>query len=96
MIINTKLVKMTRGQKKKEGENPDIEVEDEDCIKDFDDVFRYIGGWGLYQVKQLLQMSSQNCFYNQILLTLAFFPSCIFLGYVQLSPVLTLFTPPHW
>jgi len=49
-------------------------------INDFDDVFEYIGGWGPFQY----------------LLTLAFFPFNIFLGYVYLSPILTLFPPPHW
>jgi hypothetical protein len=49
-------------------------------IKDFDEVLEYIGGWGPFQY----------------LLTLIFFPFNIFLGYVLLSPILTLFTPPHW
>jgi len=54
--------------------------EDEIVIKDFDDVFDFIGGWGPFQY----------------LITLAFFPFNIFLGYVYLSPILTLYTPPHW
>ena len=49
-------------------------------IKDFDEVLEYIGGWGPFQY----------------LLTIIFFPFNIFLGYVLLSPILTLFTPPHW
>lgn len=49
-------------------------------IKDFDEILEYIGGWGPFQY----------------LLTLIFFPFNIFLGYVLLSPILTLFTPPHW
>jgi len=49
-------------------------------IKDFDDILSYIGGWGPFQYT----------------LTLIFFPFNIFLGYVYLSPILTLFTPPHW
>ena len=49
-------------------------------IKDFDEVLDYIGGWGPFQY----------------LITLIFFPFNIFLGYVLLSPILTLFTPPHW
>ena len=30
------------------------------------------------------------------LLVIIFFPFNIFLGYVYLSPILTVFTPPHW
>ena len=50
------------------------------AIKDFDDILSYVGGWGPFQY----------------ILTLIFFPFNIFLGYVNLSPILTLFTPPHW
>ena len=35
-------------------------------------------------------------FSYKYLITLAFFPFNIFLGYVYLSPILTLYTPPHW
>jgi len=49
-------------------------------LEDFDDILMQVGGWGLFQY----------------LLTIAFFPFNIFLGYVYLSPILTLFTPPHW
>ena len=49
-------------------------------LKDFDDILKHIGGWGPFQY----------------VLTLIFFPFNIFLGYVSLSPILTLFTPPHW
>ena len=49
-------------------------------IKDFDEVLEYIGGWGPFQY----------------LVALIFFPFNIFLGYVHLSPILILFTPPHW
>ena len=35
-------------------------------------------------------------FSHKYLITLAFFPFNIFLGYVYLSPILTLYTPPHW
>ena len=49
-------------------------------IKDFDDILKHVGGWGPFQY----------------LLVIIFFPFNIFLGYVYLSPILTLFTPPHW
>jgi len=49
-------------------------------IRDFDEVLDYIGGWGPFQY----------------MITLIFFPVNIFLGYVLLSPILTLFAPPHW
>jgi len=49
-------------------------------IKEFDDIFFYIGGWGRFQ----------------ILLTLIFMPFNVFLGYTYLSPILTSYTPPHW
>ena len=32
----------------------------------------------------------------QYVITLGFFPFNFFLGYVYLSPILTLFPPPHW
>jgi len=51
-----------------------------ELIKDFDDIFKFIGGWGPFQY----------------LITLGFFPFNFFLGYVYLSPILTLFPPPHW
>jgi len=53
---------------------------EEEVIKDFDDIFKYIGGWGPFQY----------------LITLGFFPFNFFLGYVYLSPILTMFPPPHW
>lgn len=49
-------------------------------IKDFDDILKHVGGWGPFQY----------------LLVISFFPFNIFLGYIYLSPILTLFTPPHW
>ena len=49
-------------------------------LEDFSDVLNLVGGWGPFQY----------------LLMFAFFPFNIFLGYVSHSPVLTLFTPPHW
>jgi len=49
-------------------------------IKDFDDVLKHIGGWGPFQ----------------LMITGALFPFNLFLGYVYLSPILTLFAPPHW
>ena len=49
-------------------------------MKDFDDILKHVGGWGRFQY----------------LLVIIFFPFNIFLGYVYLSPILTLFTPPHW
>jgi len=52
----------------------------EENIKDFDDILRCVGGWGPFQY----------------LLTVIFFPFNMFLGYVYLSPILVLFTPPHW
>ena len=33
---------------------------------------------------------------TQYLITLGFFPFNFFLGYVYLSPILTMFPPPHW
>ena len=48
-------------------------------IKDFDDILSHVGGWGPFQ------------YYS----TLVFFLFNIFLGYVYLSPILTLYTPPH-
>ena len=56
------------------------EDESEGKMKDFDDVLQHVGGWGPFQY----------------LLVLIFFPFNIFLGYVYLSPILTVFTPPHW
>jgi len=53
---------------------------EEEVIRDFDDIFKYIGGWGPFQY----------------LITLGFFPFNFFLGYVYLSPILTMFPPPHW
>ena len=40
--------------------------------------------------------SSFDCYDCQYLITLGFFPFNFFLGYVYLSPILTLFPPPHW
>ena len=33
---------------------------------------------------------------EQLMITGALFPFNLFLGYVYLSPILTLFAPPHW
>ena len=49
-------------------------------INDFDDILEHVGGWGRFQY----------------ITTLVFFLFNIFLGYVYLSPILTLYTPPHW
>ena len=49
-------------------------------IEDFDDILHYVGGWGPFQYT----------------ITLVNFLFNIFLGYVYLSPILTLYTPPHW
>ena len=49
------------------------------AMKDFDDILKHVGGWGPFQY----------------LLVVIFFPFNIFLGYVYLSPILTLFTPPQ-
>ena len=49
-------------------------------IEDFDDILEYVGGWGPFQ------------YYS----TLVFFLFNIFLGYVYLSPIITLYTPPHF
>jgi len=57
-----------------------METKKGEIIKDFDDIFKFIGGWGPFQY----------------LITLGFFPFNFFLGYVYLSPILTLFPPPHW
>ena len=48
-------------------------------INDFDDILEHVGGWGRFQY----------------LTTLVFFLFNIFLGYVHLSPIITLYTPPH-
>lgn len=49
-------------------------------IKDFDDILNYVGGWGPFQY----------------FITAVFFLFNIFLGYVYLSPIITLYTPPHF
>ena len=49
-------------------------------IEDFDDVLQYVGGWGRFQYK----VTMVNLLFN------------MFLGYVYYSPILTVFTPPHW
>ena len=48
-------------------------------IEDFDDILEHVGGWGRFQY----------------FTTLVFFLFNIFLGYVHLSPIITLYTPPH-
>ena len=50
------------------------------AIDDFDDILQYVGGWGKFQY----------------IITLVNFLFSVFLGYVYLSPILTVFTPPHW
>ena len=49
-------------------------------LEDFDDILTHVGGWGNFQYR----------------ITLVFFLFNIFLGYVFLSPIITLYTPPHW
>ena len=49
-------------------------------VKDFDDILEHVGGWGRFQH----------------LLALIFCPFVMFYGYINLSPILLLFTPPHW
>ena len=49
-------------------------------IEDFDDILMYVGGWGRFQY----------------MITIVNFLFNIFLGYVYLSPILTVYTPPHW
>ena len=34
--------------------------EEEEVIKDFDDIFKYIGGWGPFQVRNLYAKTSQE------------------------------------
>ena len=51
-----------------------------EAIEDFDDILDYVGGWGPFQ----------------FCATLIFFLFTIFLGYVYLSPIITLYTPPHF
>ena len=48
-------------------------------IEDFDDILEHVGGWGRFQY----------------FTTLVFFLFNVFLGYVYLSPIITLYTPPH-
>ena len=50
------------------------------AIEDFDDILEHVGGWGRFQY----------------FTTLVFFLFNMFLGYVYYSPILTVFTPPHW
>ena len=57
-----------------------MENEETRKITDFDDVLTHVGGWGPFQY----------------MITAIFFPFNIFLGYVYLSPILVLHTPPHW
>ena len=49
-------------------------------IEDFDDILDHVGGWGRFQY----QITVVNLLFN------------MFLGYVYYSPILTVFTPPHW
>ena len=49
-------------------------------IEDFDDILTYVGGWGRFQY----------------MITIVNFLFNIFLGYVYLSPILTVYTPPHF
>ena len=49
-------------------------------IEDFEDILSYVGGWGRFQY----------------MITIVNFLFNIFLGYVYLSPILTVYTPPHW
>ena len=73
-------------------------------IRDFDDVFKYIGGWGPFQVvgstckpvTQKCMVQANYPFNLQYVITFAFFPFNFFLGYIYLSPILTTFPPPHW
>ena len=57
-----------------------MKEESKKTIDDFDDILSYVGGWGRFQFR----------------ITLVFLLFNIFLGYVYLSPILTLHTPPHW
>ena len=41
-------------------------------------------------------LSWKHPYSTQYLITLGFFPFNFFLGYVYLSPILTMFPPPHW
>ena len=66
--------------KSKEENDEENLAEKGSAMKDFDDILKHVGGWGPFQY----------------LLVIIFFPFNIFLGYVYLSPILTLFTPPHW
>ena len=50
------------------------------AIDDFDDILTYVGGWGRFQY----------------MITVVNFLFSIFLGSVNLSPILTVYTPPHW
>jgi hypothetical protein len=61
------------------GENSETKRHDRK-VRDFDDILKYVGGWGPFQY----------------LLCLIFCPFNMFYGYVNLSPILILFTPPHW
>ena len=49
-------------------------------LEDFDSVLSEVGGWGPFQYK----------------ITLVTFLFNMFLGYVYYSPIITLYTPPHW
>ena len=57
-----------------------MKEESKKTIDDFDDILSYVGGWGRFQFR----------------ITLVFLLFNIFLGYVYLSPILTVYTPPHF
>ena len=48
--------------------------------KNFDDILEAVGGWGKFQY----------------MITFVFFLFVIFNGYIIYSPVITLYTPPHF
>ena len=49
-------------------------------MEGFDDTLHNVGSWGFFQY----------------ILAAMFFPFNILLGYMVYSPILILFTPPHW
>ena len=68
-------------KKQDEEENNEKKTDDpKSVLRDFDDILHFVGGWGMFQY----------------LLVIMFFPFNVFLGYVYLSPILTIFTPPHF
>lgn len=66
--------------KKNLSENSDSRSNNAELVNDFEDVLKYVDGWGRYQI---------------ILLVLFFYMSFLF-SYMQYPPILYLYVPDHW